>query len=93
MKDAFIYKSDATWITPEHIKTAKNMDSAILSILNSLDYAVLFNIMEEYYQDCKMMNLDEDDVRFSFRQFNCDGTFANIESVLMALSGHKHYLP
>ena len=93
MKDSFIYKSDASWITNDHIRTARNIDSALLSILNSLDYDVLFNILEEYYQDCQIANLDEDDVRFSFRQFNCDGTFANIDAVLLALSNHKHYLP
>ena len=93
MKDAFVYKSDDSWITQDHIKTAKNMDSALLSILNSLNIDSLFNILEEYYQDCQMLNLDEDDVRFSFRHFNCDGTFANIDAVLMSLASHKHYLP
>lgn len=92
IRDAFIYNSDETWITQSHLLIAHRMDSAILSILESLDENQIFNILEEYHSDALMLHLDEDDVRFSFKNLNC-ATFPKIAKALNDMAKHRHYLP
>ena len=92
IKDAFIYNSDEKWITQSHLLIANRMNSALLSILESLPDTQLFNILEEYHSDAISMHLDEEDVRFSFTKFNCM-LFPKIANVLNEMAKHRHYLP
>lgn len=92
IRDAFIYHSNDAWITESHILIAHRMDSAILSILESLGEAQLFNLLEEYYSDVVLLHLSNNDVRFSFKQLNCMA-FPKLAKVLDDMAKHKHYLP
>lgn len=92
IRDVFIYNSDEEWITPAHLTIAQRMNIAILSILESLDENQIFYILEEYHSDALMFNLDEEDVRFSFKNLNCM-TFPKITKVLNDMAKQRHYLP
>ena len=92
IKDAFIYHSTDPWITPSHIAIAHRMDSALLSILESLGEVQIFNVLEEYHSNVSLFNLGEEDVRFSFKSLNCVA-FPKIAKALDDMAKHQHYLP
>ena len=92
IRDAFIYNSNDSWITKDHLLIADRMNSALLSILESLSETQIFNLLEEYHAEALLLHLDEEDVRFSFKKLNCM-TFPKIAKVLNDMAKHRHYLP
>lgn len=91
MNDPYVYISDSSWITPEVKQTAKNMDYAVINILESLPVEEIERILLNYYESCKMNRATVDDVRFSFKHFEVH-KFPKIASVLDQLSRTHIYL-
>jgi len=81
VEDTYIMNSDEDWITDEVMQTAKNMDYAILSLLDSLSYEDLYKILTDYSNICFINDLDQDDLRFSFKNVDTN-KFKNIGAVL-----------
>lgn len=91
MNDPYVYISDAEWITPDVKQTAKNMDYAVINIIESLPTEVIERILMNYYNSCRMNRSTVDDVRFSFKHFEVL-KFPKIASVLDQLSRTHIYL-
>jgi hypothetical protein len=96
LKDSFIYDKNngADWIEKSHLIIADRMNSAILSILESLNKDDLSSILEAYYlYEVLEKNIDEEDIRISFKNINSN-VFPNIASVVSRLAKEKNiYLP
>lgn len=95
-KDSFVYdkNNDADWIGESHITIANRMNSAILSILESLKPEDLSSILEAYYlYEIAEKKIDVDEVRISFSNIQ-PNIFPNIASVVNRLSKEKRiHLP
>jgi hypothetical protein len=96
VKDSFVYdkNNEADWIEESHITIANRMNSAILSILESLNPADLSNLLEAYYlYEVVEKKIDQDDVRISFKNLN-PHTFPNLYTCVSNLAKKKqYYLP
>lgn len=92
IKDSYIYTAEDSWITESILKTAHNMDMAVLSILDSLKKEDITRILNNYYKSIQMSRLDREDVRFSLKDINKD-VFKNISSVLKSFSKKDIYFP
>ena len=86
--------NDADWIGESHITIANRMNSAILSILESLKPEDLSSILEAYYlYEIAEKKIDVDEVRISFSNIQ-PNIFPNIASVVNRLSKEKRiHLP
>jgi hypothetical protein len=95
-KDSFVYdkNNNADWIEESHITIANRMNSAILSILESLKPEDLSSILEAYYlYEISEKKIDVDDVRISFSNIQ-PNIFPNIASVVSSLAKEKRiHLP
>ena len=91
MNDPYVYISDSSWITPEVKQTARNMDYAVINILESLPTEVIEQILMNYYNSCITNRATVEDVRFSFKHFEV-AKFPKIASVLDQLSRTHIYL-
>ena len=85
IRDTYVFTSDEEWITPDILTVARNMDSAIISILDSLPVNALEKMLTEYNNMCIIDELDEDDVRFSFRDIDIN-KFRHIGIVMVRLA-------
>ena len=80
-----MFTSDEDWITPDILKVARNMDSAVISILDSLPINALEKLLNEYNNMCIIDALDEDDVRFSFKDVDIN-KFRHIGIVMVKMA-------
>lgn len=90
--DVYVYNSDEDWITDDILKTAKNMEIAILSILDSLDMNSIENILLEYSRIVMLNDLDTDEVRISFNKIDRN-SFKNISIILNEFERKNIILP
>ena len=91
-KDSFVYDKNngADWIGESHITIANRMNSAILSILESLDEADLMNILEAYYlYEIVEKKIEPDEIRISFKNLKYD-SFPNLVRCTNRLAKEKH---
>lgn len=85
IRDTYVFTSDEDWITPDILKVARNMDSAVISILDSLPINALEKLLNEYNNMCIIDALDEDDVRFSFKDVDIN-KFRHIGIVMVKMA-------
>ena len=67
IRDTYVFSSEEDWITPDILQVARNMNCAVLSILDSLSRDKLYEILSEYAHMILIEDLTEEDVRFSFK--------------------------
>ena len=65
MLDTYVFKNKDKWITDKVMQTARNMNSALLSILESVGIEHIGSILLEYNEVIESNGLVIDDVRFS----------------------------
>lgn len=94
VKDNYIENNDDEWVTDSHRTISSRMDSAIFSILESIPQNELESMLEAYYIfEVKENKLDEDDVRFSFKNIN-PVVFPNLAAALDKVVNQRgHILP
>ena len=82
IRDTFISTSQDDWITEDAIQISKNMNWAIISILDSLKSADLEKILVQYANISLLDELTEEDVRFSFNKDIDFTKFQNIKFIM-----------
>lgn len=90
--DNYVYNSDEDWITDDILATAKNMEIALLSILDSLDVRIIVDILMDYSRIVKLNALDSDEVRISFSRIDRK-SFKNISIAIDELECKDIKLP
>lgn len=90
--DNYVYNSDEDWITDDILATAKNMEIALLSILDSLDVRIIVDILMDYSRIVKLNALDSDEVRISFSRIDRK-SFKNISIAIDELEYKDIKLP
>lgn len=90
--DTYVYNSDEDWITDDILATAKNMEIALLSILDSLDVRIIKDILMDYSRAVKLNRLDSDEVRISFDRIDRN-SFKNISIAIDELNSKNIKLP
>ena len=90
--DTYVFQSDEDWITPDVVHVATNMNFAVISILDSLPFPSLEHILRDYYNMTVIQDIDESDIRFSFK--NIDRIkFTNLGLALSKLEEQGIVLP
>jgi hypothetical protein len=81
------------WYTQDHAIIESHMDSALVSILDTLPTKTLANILEAYYlYEISRYELDEDDVRIKFHALNPQ-QWPNISKALAMVEKKGYYVP
>lgn len=91
-KDTYVFNSDDEWITDDILTIAKNMNIAILSILDTLDLDYIELILMKYHDMITIENIDESDARISFKYLN-KNQYRSISLILDKLASKDIFLP
>ena len=91
-KDTYVFNSDDEWITDDILTIAKNMNIAILSILDTLDLDYIELILMKYHDMITIENIDESDARISFKYLDKD-QYRSISLILDKLASKDIFLP
>lgn len=91
-QDNYVLISDEEWITKDILTVTNNINIAILSILDSLDFEYIEVILTEYYRIVSMDNIDESDARINFKYLDKD-VYRNISLILDKLASKDIFLP
>lgn len=91
-KDTYVFNSDDEWITDDILTIAKNMNIAILSILDTLDLDYIELILLKYHDMITIENIDESDARISFKYLD-KNQYRSISLILDKLASKDIFLP
>lgn len=91
-KDTYVFNSDDEWITDDILTIAKNMNIAILSILDTLDLDYIELILMKYHDMITIENIDESDARISFKYLD-KNQYRSISLILDKLASKDIFLP
>ena len=91
-KDTYVFNSDDDWITDDILTIAKNMNIAILSILDTLDLDYIELILMKYHDMITIENIDESDARISFKYLD-KNQYRSISLILDKLASKDIFLP
>ena len=91
-KDTYVFNSDDEWITDDILTIAKNMNIAILSILDTLDLDYIELILMKYHDMITIENIDESDARISFKYLD-KNQYISISLILDKLASKDIFLP
>lgn len=91
-KDTYVFNSDDEWITDDILTIAKNMNIAILSILDTLDLDYIELILIKYHDMITIENIDESDARISFKYLD-KNQYRSISLILDKLASKDIFLP
>ena len=92
MLDTYVFKATDSWITNKILMTAKNMNSSLLSLLESLNPQAIESIFMEYNQIIDNGGYNQFDVRFSLASID-KNVFPNIYYMVNYLYSKNVYLP
>lgn len=92
VRDTYVFNSDESWITEDILKVATNMNFAVISILNSLRKDKLEELLTEYYNMSVIDDLDDEDIRFSFKDIDFS-QFTTLGAVISKLAANDIVLP
>lgn len=92
MLDTYVFKATDSWITNKILMTAKNMNSSLLSLLESLNPHAIESIFMEYNQIIENGGYTQNDVRFSLASVD-NNIFPNIYYMVNYLYSKNIYLP
>lgn len=91
-KDTYVFNSDDEWITDDILTIAKNMNIAILSILDTLDLDYIELVLMKYHDMITIENIDESDARISFKYLD-KNQYRSISLILDKLASKDIFLP
>lgn len=91
-KDTYVFNSDDEWITDDILTISKNMNIAILSILDTLDLDYIELILMKYHDMITIENIDESDARISFKYLD-KNQYRSISLILDKLASKDIFLP
>lgn len=89
IKDAI--EKEEKWVTDTLKVNDKNMDTALLFILNSLEFASAKSCLQSFYNEFANRSYNADLIRFGFT--NCDAKYQNIHNVLNAFASEGIMIP
>jgi len=92
IKDGYLKAANEPWITDEVLQVTRNMNMALLSILESLDEEKIYAVLYSYHKSAVMEHLTPFDVRFSMKDIN-KKVFKKISKVLEKFRADNMYLP
>ena len=89
IKDAI--EKEEKWITDTLKVNDKNMETALMFILNSLEFASAKSCLQSFYNEYANRSYNSDLIRFRFT--NCDAKYQNIHNVLNAFASEGIMIP
>ena len=92
IKDLFLNIAKDTYVFNSILTIAKNMNIAILSILDTLDLDYIELILMKYHDMITIENIDESDARISFKYLD-KNQYRSISLILDKLASKDIFLP